>query len=276
MFFAAIGYTTCLVYLEAPLSTLFLHNLDDAIVFAGIISFVVALPDFNRFIYNLLQGTFYSKKAIIVALFAILYLQLILLPLNFMFYAPVMYMFSMILVYVIHVTSQQKQISVDFLTGMNNRNSLMKYLERLFVKRSELDGSFKLLVITIDNFKNLNNNYGHDEGDKMLIKVADILKQSAPTTGLFLCRFMRDQFVAVMHETPEFGVTDYIDRLNKNAEGFNNVRDVNFELSLSVGYVAYSHDLKDIDSFISEAEENLYRQQELKRINRLKEQTLSF
>ncbi len=255
---------------------MFLHNLDDAIVFAGIISFVVALPDFNRFIYNLLQGTFYSKKAIIVALFAILYLQLILLPLNFMFYAPVMYMFSMILVYVIHVTSQQKQISVDFLTGMNNRNSLMKYLERLFVKRSELDGSFKLLVITIDNFKNLNNNYGHDEGDKMLIKVADILKQSAPTTGLFLCRFMRDQFVAVMHETPEFGVTDYIDRLNKNAEGFNNVRDVNFELSLSVGYVAYSHDLKDIDSFISEAEENLYRQQELKRINRLKEQTLSF
>lgn len=271
IFFAAIGYTTCLVYLEAPLSTVFLHNLDDAIVLAGIISFIIAIPDFHRFIYTLLQGTFYSVRAIYIALFAILYLQLVLLPLNFMFYAPVMYMFTVILVYVIHVISQQKQISVDFLTGMNNRNALMNYLDKLFIKRSELDASFKLMAVTIDDFKNLNNNYGHEAGDKTLISVSNCLKKAAPPSGLFLCRFLRDEFVAVLHEVPEFNIQDYIDRLEKNIAELNSIRTDNIELSLSIGYVAYSHDLKDQNSFIHEAQVNMYKQHELNRINKIRE-----
>lgn len=273
IFFAAIGYTTCLVYLEAPLSTVFLHNLDDAIVLAGIISFAVALPDFHKFIYQLLQGTYFSRRGIYIALGAILYLQFLLLPLNFLFYAPVMYMFTVILVYVIHVISQQKEVSVDFLTGMNNRNSLMKYLDRLFIKRSELDASFKLMVITIDDFKNLNNNYGHEAGDKTLISVANCLKSAAPANGMFLCRFLRDEFVAVIHEVPEFNIEDYINILNKKISELNSIRNDNIELSLSIGYVAYSHDLKDQNSFIHEAKANMFKQQELKRITKIREST---
>ncbi len=275
LFFIAIGYTTCLVYMDAPLSTLFLHNLDNAVVIAGIISFIVALPDFHSFIHSLLSGTYFSERAIRVMLFFILYLQLILLPLNFLFYAPVMYMFTVILVYVIHVISQQKHISVDFLTGMNNRNVLMQYLEKLFVKRSELDSSFKLMVITIDDFKELINNYGHQAGDKMLISVSECLKKSAPATGLFLCRYLKDEFVAVIHEVPEFNINDYITRLENKVAEYNNIRAANtFELSLSIGYVAYSHDLKNLNSFIHEAKVNLYKQQELKRINKIRENSM--
>ena len=173
----------------------------------------------------------------------------------------------------IHVISQQKEVSVDFLTGMNNRNSLMKYLDRLFIKRSELDASFKLMVITIDDFKNLNNNYGHEAGDKTLISVANCLKSAAPANGMFLCRFLRDEFVAVIHEVPEFNIEDYINILNKKISELNSIRNDNIELSLSIGYVAYSHDLKDQNSFIHEAQANMFKQQELKRITKIREST---
>ncbi len=185
-----------------------------------------------------------------------------------------MYMFTVILVYVIHVISQQKEVSVDFLTGMNNRNALIKYLEKLFIKRSELDASFKLMAIGIDDFKNLNNNYGHEAGDRMLITVSDCVKQAAPSTGMFLCRYVRDEFVAVIHEVPEFTIQDYIDRLENKVADVNRIRTDKFELSLSIGYVAYSHDLQNLNSFIHGAKVSLDKQQELKRINKIKESSL--
>ena len=83
------------------------------------------------------------------------------------------------MVFVMQLISQDRAVSVDFLTGLNNRKELMRYLGRLFEKTDELDQNLGLIFIDINDFKGINDTYGHNQGDKALLTVASCLKKAA-------------------------------------------------------------------------------------------------
>lgn len=81
--------------------------------------------------------------------------------------------------------------NTDYLTGLNNRRNLMHYLDSV----NERD-DVTLLMLDLDNFKQVNDNYGHGAGDRALVKTAEILNDSFRDE--FISRWGGDEFMVVI------------------------------------------------------------------------------
>ena len=86
----------------------------------------------------------------------------------------------------------QDLLHEDQLTGLPNYRGFLKYIQQK-VKGS----SFAILFIDLDNFKNINDTFGHDQGDEVIRQIAQYLKATLPTDN-FLCRRSGDEFIAVL------------------------------------------------------------------------------
>jgi diguanylate cyclase (GGDEF)-like protein len=136
---------------------------------------------------------------------------------------------------------QDDQITNDSLTGLNNRYSLDNYLSDKFKIYFEgIRGKEKLYLIMMDInlFKQINDKYGHTEGDRALKLVASTFKEiGGKYDKLFLARFGGDEFVAVYETVNEHRVNelcvDIKESVKKAAEGLE------YPLEIGVGYALY-------------------------------------
>ena len=86
----------------------------------------------------------------------------------------------------------QDLLHEDHLTGLPNYRGFLEYIQQ------KVDGGrFAILFIDLDNFKNINDTYGHDHGDEVIRLIAQHLKRTLPA-GSFLCRRSGDEFIAVV------------------------------------------------------------------------------
>ncbi|MGN1100624.1 MAG: GGDEF domain-containing protein [Huintestinicola sp.] len=85
---------------------------------------------------------------------------------------------------------------IDGLTKISNRRSLDSYLEKLL----EEDSTFSFVLLDVDNFKSINDTYGHQEGDTSLISIAEILKD---IFGEHVFRYGGDEFAVISFENAE-------------------------------------------------------------------------
>ncbi|WP_233253958.1 bifunctional diguanylate cyclase/phosphodiesterase [Limnohabitans sp. MMS-10A-192] len=97
-------------------------------------------------------------------------------------------------------------LNEDQLTGLPNYRGFLKYIQQ-----KGDTSKFAMLFIDLDNFKNINDTFGHDQGDEVIRQIAQHLKAKLPT-GNFLCRRSGDEFIAVLdvHEP----LADFQDKLN--------------------------------------------------------------
>jgi len=87
---------------------------------------------------------------------------------------------------------------IDSLTGLANRRTLGEFLESNWALYSKKNESIACLMIDIDFFKLYNDNYGHQAGDEVLKKVADVITDELNNKGALAARYGGDEFVAVM------------------------------------------------------------------------------
>jgi len=87
--------------------------------------------------------------------------------------------------------------TTDKLTGLNNRQMFDPIFEQLFNYASRHNTDLSAVIIDIDNFKKVNDQHGHPFGDKVLIKVAKLIKQATRSSDV-LCRWGGEEFVIVM------------------------------------------------------------------------------
>ncbi len=80
--------------------------------------------------------------------------------------------------------------NTDFLTGLNNRRNLMEYLENIYTHDDVI-----LIMMDLDNFKNVNDTFGHEAGDRALVKTAETLRECFPEE--FISRMGGDEFLVV-------------------------------------------------------------------------------
>jgi diguanylate cyclase (GGDEF)-like protein/PAS domain S-box-containing protein len=86
----------------------------------------------------------------------------------------------------------QDLLHEDQLTGLPNYRGFLKYIQE------KVNGSqFAMLFIDLDNFKNINDTFGHDQGDEVIRQIAQHLNATLPA-GNFLCRRSGDEFIAVL------------------------------------------------------------------------------
>ncbi|WP_455220244.1 diguanylate cyclase [Kaarinaea lacus] len=94
----------------------------------------------------------------------------------------------------------------DYLTELANRRHFEKTLNQLLAQQNELSEPICIMLIDIDNFKEINDNYGHAAGDAVLVQIAPILKMNMRPNDL-VARYGGDEFVIQMNCAAEIGLT---------------------------------------------------------------------
>lgn len=156
----------------------------------------------------------------------------------------------------VFVRLQEQKITRDSLTRLNNRYRLDRHLLETtsdYRESGEARGLY-MIMMDINKFKGINDNYGHTEGDRALCLVADALSKYCEQSGLFLARYGGDEFTVVC-ESNELAIQLICDKL-KEAVGVVET-DAEYELSISAGYAKYDSG-KSIDKWIAAADEELY------------------
>ncbi len=164
----------------------------------------------------------------------------------------------------IFVNFQNRQITTDVLTGLNNRYQFNRYLART-VGNARENVPHSLILIDIDQFKQINDRYGHLNGDKALMIVSDILQKSSADTDAFLSRFGGDEFTIICKT---IYVKPLINQIERTIAAFNQSKKETFFLSLSIGRADLKGGTtKDPDDLISRADKDMYQKKQSKQIH---------
>lgn len=134
----------------------------------------------------------------------------------------------------VFINLQNRQISTDALTGLNNRHQLNKYLELQCAKIEDVPPLF-LIMIDIDHFKAINDTYGHIVGDDALVSVSKILKNVCGGSD-FLSRYGGDEFTVVCRRKSPLKVRQLVERIERAVLEFNEKENKAYLLSLSLGF----------------------------------------
>ena len=162
-----------------------------------------------------------------------------------------------ILLMVMFMALQSEMISTDSLTGTNNRRELEKYAKAL-----DDNEPASLILIDIDNFKIINDAFGHIAGDNALIRVAKVLKAACANKAAFLARYGGDEFIIVLKTNNYTEVSAFVGTI-KRAVLETNIGD-NVKLSISCGATEFDKKELTLSQCIANADKELYRDKQFK------------
>ena len=153
----------------------------------------------------------------------------------------------------VYISLQEQQVLTDPLTGLNNRILLDQKINAAI---STWNGSsdLYLLVIDADNFKGINDKYGHIEGDRALITIADALRQNGEKED-FLCRSGGDEFVVLHHAAHGDDCSQFINGITEMLS----MQKLPYKLTVSIGKQRYTPDMKMWKDFMDAADAEMYR-----------------
>ena len=140
--------------------------------------------------------------------------------------------------------------SHDELTQAYNRAGYELIISSLDLK------STYMFLFDADNFKEINDTYGHDIGDKVLIKIAEVLRHNFRSDD-YICRIGGDEFVVLMVHMDQEQKQLIGSKIREINEELNNTSDGIPTISLSVG-VAHGNETDDADSLLHKADQALY------------------
>ena len=146
-------------------------------------------------------------------------------------------------------------IFTDCLTGLYNR----EYLEFLHKRAcNKKDCWVSGIMIDLNGFKQINDNYGHAEGDLALCIVADLLRKSFSEYSV-VKRYAGDEFVIMLNTTDDQLIQKIIKSAKKNFVTENEKNDKLYQLSASMGYAITNLSNETIDDFMNRIDEQMYQ-----------------
>ena len=153
----------------------------------------------------------------------------------------------------------QQLATRDSLTGLYTRRIFHQYLDSELKRATRFGHSLSLLLIDIDFFKKVNDNYGHQAGDIVLQKVCERISKEARQVD-YICRYGGEEIAIVLPETDLQSAQKYATRINKavSALAFKIDNDRSISITVSIGVSSYPQQA-DTDTFlISAADAALY------------------
>ena len=163
----------------------------------------------------------------------------------------------------LQVLEETRKVSrSDGLTGLFNRRFFDETLEGEINRAIRYDGSFSLIFFDLDNFKNLNDTWGHQAGDLTLKRVAEILILEKRTEDI-ACRYGGEELVLILPETQKINALVIADRIRQSVEELElEFEGKSFGVTLSGGVASYPTDAQDIKALIHAADVALYQAKE--------------
>jgi diguanylate cyclase (GGDEF)-like protein len=161
-------------------------------------------------------------------------------------------------------TTLQKQVVEqqsfkDPLTEIYNRRSMEEIVGRFISHAKRLRNPLTLLLVDVDNFKQVNTRFGHLTGDLVLAEIANVLKCSIRGSDAVV-RYGGDEFLILLADTTASGSGKVVERITKGMRDWNNQGHLEgFDVGVSIG-VAEWHDGDSFDEVLDVADRKMFEE----------------
>jgi len=152
----------------------------------------------------------------------------------------------------------QQAALTDPLTGLPNRRYAMERLEQEWASTSRTQRPLTCMVVDVDQFKQINDSYGHDSGDVVLRQVATVLRKEARAEDV-ICRLGGEEFLVICPDTPLGAALHLAERLRlgvARARAANGA--INHTATVSIGVCQREAAMTRMDELIKAADNALY------------------
>ena len=155
--------------------------------------------------------------------------------------------------------SLEEQVNRDPLTGLFNRRFLKNALTKDFARAERSKTQLYFLLIDLDHFKQINDQYGHDVGDMMLIQVSRKI-EAFIREGDWIVRYGGDEFLAVMMDMHHNVVMERTEHLRKEIENISlDVKHERLSITVSIGVAGFPEHGREYTEIFRAADQALYQ-----------------
>ncbi len=159
----------------------------------------------------------------------------------------------------------ETRITIDELTQINNRTKLMQYLENRFENRGRnLEKNLYFIIMDLNDFKEINDTYGHIEGDEALKQIAAVLKLSMSSYHGILAGFGGDEF-CIAGEMTELEMENLKIQIYDDLKESNQNSQKPYKIEMCMGCAKLTSDIRTIPDLINQADKELYQQKKQKK-----------
>jgi diguanylate cyclase (GGDEF)-like protein/putative nucleotidyltransferase with HDIG domain len=159
----------------------------------------------------------------------------------------------------IRYEDREKDAFTDRLTSLPNSRFLYIFFEQTLSEAKRYSEPLTVIIMDLDDFKSINDRYGHHSGDRFLKEVGGILKNQMRESDV-LVRYAGDEFIAVLPKTNAEQARLFSYRLQDAVEASSIDVGVGKHLSvgISLGLAAYPNDGEDLESLLMGADKSMY------------------
>ncbi|WP_242842415.1 GGDEF domain-containing protein [Clostridium tyrobutyricum] len=158
---------------------------------------------------------------------------------------------------VVYMFYQNKMLQTDSLTGAYNREKLIIKINRIIT--GNYKQKFCVVFIDLDNFKYINDNWGHNEGDTALIIVVNLIKVVLNKDD-FITRYGGDEFVIFLNVENTREIKNIISRILQLFDKYNRKNIKSYKLTFSYGYKLYdSSSPLHFNEYINDVDNLMYK-----------------
>ena len=143
----------------------------------------------------------------------------------------------------------------DDLTECYNRGFVNAIFPTLLAKTNKNNDELSLAILDCDNFKTINDTYGHRQGDLVLQEFSALLLKNI-NKGDFVARWGGDEFIIIAPHTNIVEISLIVDEIEDKLQALS--KKMKISISFTVGFATYPTDARNIDDLISIADQNMY------------------
>ena len=150
--------------------------------------------------------------------------------------------------------------TIDKLTGTSTRKHFEQEYKRIFNDAKIKGSSFAVLMMDIDDFKKVNDTYGHRKGDEVLNKIGKCLKNSVRSTD-FIARYGGEEFVVILKDIDEKNAEKTGEKIRENVKKIQ-VSKIEEPITISIGIAMFPKHSQFKEELIEKADQALYNAKE--------------
>lgn len=163
------------------------------------------------------------------------------------------------------IRSLNKQVNIDGMMKIYNKRKGIAQLKMNIKESIKTQGPLSICFIDIDNLKQVNDYYGHHQGDKLLVTISNLIKGSI-RKGDTVFRFGGDEIVVVFPKTTVKEAKTIWKRVDNTLANLNAKTELPFSLSISKGFAQYDlYNNMSPQQLIKEADKKMYKEKNSKK-----------